>query len=118
MATASNAVGWSWRTAKYVLLVLIGIVLAVVIVMLYLIKQKKRAEDLQRQLTVAKAEADIQYLRGKAKKLDDDRVEVKEQRVVLETEIKGLEKKQQEAELLIEGMTNEDVAAELANRGY
>jgi len=91
MTTTTN---WFWRNAKYLLICLIALVLVVVMIVLYVFNKKKQAEDLQRQLAIAKANADIEYLKGKAANLTDQTVEVQTKKAALEQEIKNLQKKE------------------------
>lgn len=109
---------WFLRVGKYVLLALIVVVVIVIVIVLHIMRQKKMAEDLQRQLTIAKADADIQYLHARAATLTEQTIEVQTKKEAVKAEIKELEKKQVTARLEIEGMTNEEATAELARRGY
>lgn len=109
---------WLWRNLKYLLIGLVALVLVVVVTVLYLLNKKKQAEDLQRQLILAKANADIQYLKSKADSLVAQTKEVQGQKTAIQQEIKGLEKKATDAKLRIQGMSNDEVAKELARRGY
>lgn len=109
---------WSWRTVKYLLIGAVGLVVLVVVAMLLLNKRKTEADNLKRKLAIAKADADIAYLEAKAKTTTEELGEVTEARKKLEGEIEELQKKREENALLIEGMTNEEIAAEFARRGF
>lgn len=109
---------WSWRTVKYLLIGAVGLVVLVVVAMLLINKRKAEADNLKRKLTIARADADIAYLEAKAKITTEKLGGVTEAREKLEAEIEELQKKREENALLIEGMTNEEVAAEFARRGF